>query len=207
MTPFKFRTLETAPEEAKPLLQRKLNQFGFVPHLAGQLAASPEALKAYTSLLHQFQCTSLSPGEQLVVLLAASVENRDALGVATWTHLARKTLYLAPNLIDALRRGDVLGNPKLDALANLTRQIVHRGGRAHGVPLAAFVAAGYVHQQALEVLVGVSLAAMATYAGNLLQTPLNGEFQPDWWSAPLRDDPKQTPDPGADLATIRTQAA
>lgn len=207
MTPFKFRTLETAPDEAKPLLQRKLNQFGFVPHLAGQLAASPEALKAYTALLHQFQCTSLSPGEQLVVLLAASVESRDALGVATWTHLARKTLYLAPNLIDALRLGDVVCIPKLDALANLARQIVHRGGRAHGVALASFLAAGYQPQQALEVLVGVSLATMGAYAGNLLQTPLNGELQPDWWSAPLREVSKDSQSLGPDAASIRTQAA
>lgn len=207
MTPFKLRSLESAPAEAKPLLQRKLHRHGFVPHLAAQLAASPEALKAYSSLSHQFQSTSLSPGEQLVVLLAASVELRDALGVATWTHLARKTLYLLPPHIEALRFGDVLGNPRLDALANLARQIARRDGRGNGVAMAAFVAAGYEQAQALDVLVGVSQAIVGAHAACLLQTPLNGELQPDWWMAPLREPVKDTRAAGTSEAPAQNRAA
>jgi alkylhydroperoxidase family enzyme len=205
MTPFKSRSLESAPDASKPLLQGILKQFGFVPHLEGQLAAAPAALKAYIAMFEQFESSSLSPAERLVVLLASSVENRDAYGVAAWTHLARHSRFLSPAVIDALRVGDVVGNLRQDGLANLARQIVRRGGRSS--PLAAFLAAGFQPEQGLEVLLGVSLATMGAYASSLLRTPLNWELQPDWWAAPLRE---PLPDPLCSdslVAPLQTHAA
>ena len=206
MTPFKFRTLESAPAESRPLLQSKQKECGFVPHLEGQLAASPLVLRAYSTLFEQFESSSLSPAERLIVLLASSVENRDAFGVAAWTHRARESRYLPPTVIEALRMGDAIGNPRQDVLANLARQIARRGGRASGVPVAAFLAAGYQEHQVMEVLLGVSVAAMGAYASNLLQTPLNWELQLDWWTAPLRD-PARDPLSSDQAAAKRTHAA
>jgi alkylhydroperoxidase family enzyme len=207
VTYFKLRSLESAPEASRPVLQGTLKQFGFLPYLEGQLAAAPAALKAYCAMFDQFESTSLSPAERLVVLLAASVESRDAYGVAAWTHLARQSCYLLPAVIDALRMGNVIGNQRQDSLANLTRQIVRRGGRGHGTALAAFLAAGFQQEQALEVLLGVSLATMGAYASSLLRTPLNWELQPDWWVAPL---PESDADPlpaDCSAAPLHTHAA
>jgi alkylhydroperoxidase family enzyme len=44
--------------------------------------------------------------------------------------------------------------------------------------LQAFLAAGYNQGQALEVVLGVSLATLCNYANNLAKTPINPELQP-----------------------------
>ncbi|MBX6393810.1 MAG: carboxymuconolactone decarboxylase family protein, partial [Burkholderiales bacterium] len=38
--------------------------------------------------------------------------------------------------------------------------------------------AGYTQANALEVVLGVSLATLCNYANNLAQTPINPELQP-----------------------------
>ena len=44
--------------------------------------------------------------------------------------------------------------------------------------LAEFLEAGYSHQNALDVVLGVSLASLCNYANNLADTPINPELQP-----------------------------
>ena len=43
--------------------------------------------------------------------------------------------------------------------------------------LAALRAAGYDDAQALDVVLGVSLATLCNYANNLARTPINPELQ------------------------------
>ena len=44
--------------------------------------------------------------------------------------------------------------------------------------LAEFLEAGYTQQNALDVVLGVSLASLCNYANNLANTPINPELQP-----------------------------
>jgi alkylhydroperoxidase family enzyme len=48
--------------------------------------------------------------------------------------------------------------------------------------MAGFRAAGYGERQALDVILGVSLATLCNFANSLAQTPLNTELSPWAWS-------------------------
>ena len=50
MKEFTIYTLETAPDEAKAVLQIAKNTFGFIPNLLGIMSNSPALAEAYLSI-------------------------------------------------------------------------------------------------------------------------------------------------------------
>ena len=55
---------------------------------------------------------------------------------------------------------------------------MEKKGQVSDEELRAFFDAGYTQANALEVVLGVSLATLCNYANNLAQTPINPELQP-----------------------------
>ena len=49
-TTLKVHTIESAPEDSKPLLEQSVKDFGMLPGLHGVLASSPSTLEAYKAL-------------------------------------------------------------------------------------------------------------------------------------------------------------
>ena len=47
MTDFTTHTIESAPENSKPLLQAAKDTYSFVPNLLGNMASSPALLEGY----------------------------------------------------------------------------------------------------------------------------------------------------------------
>ena len=79
----------------------------------------------------------------------------------------------------ALRnRTPIETDPKLDTLAKFTLAVINTKGRVGDEALAEFLEAGYTQQNALDVVLGVSLASLCNYANNLANTPINPELQP-----------------------------
>ena len=66
----------------------------------------------------------------------------------------------------------------LDTLAKFTIAVINTKGRVGDEALADFLEAGYTHENALDVVLGVSLATLCNYANNLANTPINPELQP-----------------------------
>ena len=75
MTDFTFYTIETASEDASGILEQIQTGYGFIPNLFAYMAEAPTTLEAYLSLNSIIEKTSLTPAQQQVALLAASVEN------------------------------------------------------------------------------------------------------------------------------------
>lgn len=184
MALFRSHTLDTAPAEARPLLENAVHEVGFLPNLDAQLAEVPAVLQAYSWLGDQFDRTSLNAVERQVVLLAVSVENGDAFSVAAHTYIARSSVGMDDRCVAELRQGRPLTDPRLDALATFTREIVRSHGRAQDMPLAAFLGAGFTLKQALEVLLGVTLITMSAYASQLMNTTINAQMDPERWRSP-----------------------
>jgi len=67
----------------------------------------------------------------------------------------------------------------LDTLAKFTLAVINTKGRVGDEALAEFLEAGYSQQNALDVVLGVSLASLCNYANNLANTPINPELQPE----------------------------
>lgn len=181
MTQTIIHTVETAPEASKPLLRGALKAFGFIPNLLGTLAQSPAALESYLSLSAAFGKTSLSPTEQQLVLIAVSIENGCYYCVAAHTFIA-KAAGVRPELLEQIRSGTRLSDPKLEALVGFTRKLVLARGFVERADVAEFTNAGYGPQQVQEVLVGLTQKTLSNYSNHLTQLPVDPQFAADTWA-------------------------
>ena len=83
------------------------------------------------------------------------------------------------DVLQALRKGTSIdSDPKLDTLAKFTLAVIENKGKVGEQVLLDFFAAGYTDENALDVVLGVSLATLCNYANNLINTPINPELQP-----------------------------
>ena len=143
-----IHTIETAPEEVKDVLQTvKDANGGYIPNLIGLLANAPTALETYRTVGEINRRNSLTPTEREVVQITAAVTNGCAFCVAG------------------------------DTLAKFTIAVINTKGAVGDEAYNDFLEAGYTAQNALDVILGVSLASLCNYANNLAQTPINPELQ------------------------------
>lgn len=177
---------QQAPAAAQPLLTASQQKYGFVPNLLTGLANSPAVLQAYLHLGDIVNKTSLTPVEQQVVLLAASVENHCTYCVAAHSLIAKRMVKADVAIVDALRQQQTLPDKKLDALANFTRAVVKQRGRVTGIAFDNFIAAGYTKAQVLEVILGVTMKTLSNYANHIMDTPLDAAFQSEAWDVPVQ---------------------
>jgi AhpD family alkylhydroperoxidase len=185
MNPFTLHNLATAPVAAVPILDAANKGLGFIPNLYAHMAEAPAALDAYKQLGSLLEKTSLTPTEQQVVLIAVSVKNNCAYCVAAHSFLARNMVKVPDNIIAALRSGQPLPDEKLNALATFAKAVVReRGWVAGSQEMNEFFAAGYTPQNALEVVLGVTMKTLSNYTNHLTDTPLDAAFANEAWELP-----------------------
>ena len=179
MSEFTIHTIESAPAEVKEVLETvQKDNGGYIPNLIGLLANAPTALETYRTVGAINRRNSLTPTEREVVQITAAVTNGCAFCVAGHTAFSIKQIQMNDDLLEALRnRTPIDTDPKLDTLAKFTIAVINTKGRVGDEALADFLE-GYTHENALDVVLGVSLATLCNYANNLANTPINPELQP-----------------------------
>ena len=182
MTTFPIYSGETAPEGSRPILAAAQKKFGFVPNLFRVMAEAPAAGETYMAVMNIFESSSLSDAEKQTILLSVSFINGCAYCVAAHTMVAGMKNVPA-EIIEALRSGTTLPDPKLDALAVLTRSIVETRGWPTEAAKEAFFAAGYGTSEYLEVIVGVTVKTLSNYVNHAADTPLDPAFEAAKWAA------------------------
>lgn len=177
MSRLTIQTADTVHADAKDRLLAAQKNNGFLPNLIGVLANAPTALETYQVVGAINARTGLTAAEREVVQITAATRNGCGFCVAGHTALARKKLAMPEEIIQALRNTDALSDPKLNALAQFTLAVIDLKGQVSDDEFKDFLAAGYSQANALEVVLGVSLATLCNYANNLAKTPINPELQ------------------------------
>lgn len=183
MSQFVLHTPASAPAASRLLLEGLERQLGFVPNLYAKLAEAPTVLEAYVSLAGYFKRTSLSPTEQQVIVLAASVENGCEFCVAAHSMIARRMAIAPDAVVDALRDQRTIPDARLEVLAEFVRAVVRQRGWLEERDLQSFLAAGFTKANALEVVLGVGLKTISNYVNHIVGTPLNEAFAAERWNA------------------------
>ncbi|HEM5490432.1 TPA: carboxymuconolactone decarboxylase family protein [Streptococcus suis] len=177
---FTIHTLETVRPDLKENLETvKKNNGGYIPNLIGLLANSPTALETYQTVGGINRRNSLTPTEREVVQITAAVANGCGFCVAGHIAISIKQIKMPDEVLQALRQGTPIeADAKLDTLARFTLAVIHEKGKVGDQLLQEFFQAGYTAENALDVVLGVSLATLCNYANNLINTPINPELQP-----------------------------
>ena len=183
MTRFTAYTIETAPEDARPIFEGVKGAFGFVPNLQSYMAEAPELLAGYTALWDLFSKTSLTPDEQQIVYMTSNFENECHYCMAGHTTLATMQ-KMDPAVIEALRAGTPLPDPRLEALHHFTTLVVRERGWVGDAEVDAFIAAGFTRRNVLEVVLGVATKVMSNYTNHIVHTPLDAFMTGHEWSKP-----------------------
>jgi len=171
-----LQTAETAPEAARPLVARSVANNGFLPNLVAVLANAPTALETYLTVAEINGRSSLGLVEREIIQITAAAIHGCEFCVAGHTALALKKAGLERATVAALQRRGLTGNARYDALVAFTRAVIVARGAVGDGELADFIAAGYSQQQALEVVLGVSLATLCNFANNLAANDINPEL-------------------------------
>lgn len=178
---YQIHDLDTAPAAAKEILAGAKKAFGFVPNMLGMMAGAPALAKAYTTLSRIFEETSFTAAERQVVLLTTSYENGCEYCVAA--HSVVAGMQKVPEaVIGAIRSGNPIADPKLEALRRFTAVVVQSRGWPGDEATKALLAAGYGRQQVLEVVLGIGFKTLSNYTNHIADTPLDVSFAGAQWS-------------------------
>lgn len=180
MKNFPDHTIDSAPEEAASILKKAEKAYGMVPNLHRKMAEAPALLNGYWQLSQVFGNCSLSPVEQQVVLIAASVTNNCSYCVGAHSALADMVAVPA-DVTEALRDGSEIVDTKLQALRKFTQSMVITRGWVHESEVDTFLAAGYKQAQVLEVILGIGMKTLSNYTNHLVKTELDTAFQGRVW--------------------------
>jgi len=173
-----LHTIATAPAESRPFVERSLAANGFLPNLIALLANAPEALEAYVRLGEINARGALSLAEREVVQITAARLHGCAFCTAGHSAIALKKAELGLEHVVALQEGRPTGEPQLDALARFTCDVIASRGAVGEASYQALLDAGFDARQALDVVLGVSLATLCNFANNLAGPPINPELEP-----------------------------
>ena len=181
MTPYVQHTVATAPEGSQPILKAIKGKLGFIPNLMATMAEAPVLVESYMTMMGIFERTSLTPTEREVVLMTNNRLNGCTYCMAAHTTVAKMSGVDA-DVIEPLRAGTSIGDPKLEALRTFAAIITESRGWASEEEVDTLIAAGYSKQTVLEVIAGTALKVLSNYTTHIVNPPIDKAFEPAAWS-------------------------
>lgn len=180
MTRFTLHNMQTAPEPARPLLEKSQQDFGMIPNLHAVMAEAPGVLEAYQTLHRLVLESSFDNVEKTVLWQSINVEHECHYCVPAHSGIAR--MMEVPEEIDtALRRGEPLPEARLETLRDFVLTVVRKRGNLSDQDFDAFFRAGFNQRQALEVVLVVAQKTLSNYINHFAETPLDEPFKALAW--------------------------
>lgn len=176
MSNFELHTEESAPEGSREFLAAAREKFGFLPNVLAVQSESTALVKGYMTLSGIFGESSFTPGEQQIILLSASMANGCRYCAAAHTGGAMGQ-QVDGAVIEAIRSGTEISDPRMAALNKFTVQMANSRGWPDAGDVEAFLKAGFTKAQVMEVILGLAVKLMTNYANHLADTPLDAPLK------------------------------
>lgn len=180
MSHYPVQTMSTAPETSRPSLQALQSAFGFVPNIAGVMAASPVLISSLVGLFGNVHGGSFTEAQIQVLLLTNAVTNKAEWAVAFHTTLALQQ-GLTPADVEAIRSGRLPGELAFAALSRLARSLIETRGKLDATDRDAFLQAGFTAEHLLEVIAVTAASTITNYTANVAEPPLEEQFRVHAW--------------------------
>lgn len=177
-------TIDSAPAEARPLLEGAQKQMGMLPNMYATMANAPGLLSTYLHGYDRFRKASgFTPAEQETVLLTISRENSCSYCMAAHSWVAANVSNVPPDALEALREGREIEEPKLNALSRMTKVLLDEKGRPSVQDVEAFLAAGFTERHVLGVILAIAVKTLSNYSNHLFEPVVDAPFTEHAWTA------------------------
>ena len=161
-------TIDSAPQESKPLLQGVNEKMGKVPNLFATLAHSPAALQTYFNLKDAISKGSI--GDKVGESLAIAIAKKASCGYCANAHYTIGGMVGLDDDERALNLQGKSNDPKVQAAIEFAFAILDKRGFVDDSDLESFKSAGWTDSDVLEVLSIVTLNTFTNYANHIAQT-------------------------------------
>lgn len=176
MSDFTFHTVDNSDGERQETLKGIKKGYGFVPNLFGYMVESPIAVKAYLQLNELLAQSTLPAAQLQVALLTSSVVN--GCDFCTVAHRAvGKKSGANQQSLDAINSGTEIEDPQDKALFEMTKSIIDNRGWVDQSEIEAFIAAGFTHQNYMELILVVTIKTLSNYANHVTKPEANPELK------------------------------
>lgn len=168
---------DTAEGARKAVLDKAKRQLGFIPNMYSVMANAPALLDAYLHGYGLFRSESgLTPAEQEVVFLAASQVNGCTYCTAAHSMIADKVSGVRKDVLEAIRAGTPLPDPRLAAVHKLTTEMVQTHGRPDPATVSAFLAAGFEERHLLYIVLALAVKTLSNFSNHAFATAVDERF-------------------------------
>ena len=175
---FPKHSIETAPETARPLLDRVRREYGHIPNVYAKMAESPALLEAAIEADRIFEtATRFTPLERHAVMQTANRVNGCTYCLAAHGHGAVRGGVCPPETDRRLREGAATGDARIDALCRFTAHLVETRGWVETAELAAFLDAGYDRGQVLDLVLAAAVKTMTNYANHMTHPEIDPRYR------------------------------
>lgn len=168
---------DTDDPAARPVLEKAMQQVGFIPNMYSHMVNSPALLDTYLhGYAHFRENSGFTPAEQEVVFLVISDENNCHYCTAAHSMLADQKSGVPTDIRQAIIKGQNICDPKISALADFTRFMVATRGLPTTAQVNAFLDAGYSEHHILDIILAISVKTLSNYSNHLFHTPVDEMF-------------------------------
>lgn len=174
---YKIHDERSAPEKALPLLEATKARLRFIPNLLGGLAEAPQVAEAFMGLTKLSHALSLTSQEREVAVIIISKENGCDYCVANHSMIAEQ-MKVDIGLMNAIKMGAPLENPKLEALRHFILEAMKERGHVSEATQAEFFRLGFTKAQALEIMLLIGIYTISNFSNGLMQVPVDKVFEP-----------------------------
>lgn len=178
---YQIYDINNATDAARPVLEQVVRHYQFIPNALGAMVESPEAVRAYLMLDELAGENSLGEAERHVTFLTITRELDCSYCVAAHTAFAQMA-GLGGEDIQALRNGEALKDPRLNALQQFVRSLIKNECRMSATEVEAFLAHGFTRRNILEIITMISHKMIAVLANRVMGTELDTALEGARWS-------------------------
>lgn len=175
MSTFNVPTREEVSENNQAIFDNLKKALGFVPNLYATYANSDTALENYLNFANAK--TSLSAKEKEAVNLAVSQVNNCIYCLSAHTAIGKMNGFNDEQILE-LRAGKASFDSKLDALAQLAKNISENRGRTDEKVLENYFAAGYTKANLIDTISLVGDKTISNYIHSTTQVPVDFPLAP-----------------------------
>ncbi|REL31309.1 carboxymuconolactone decarboxylase family protein [Thalassotalea euphylliae] len=177
MTILTLHNIDTAPVASRSLLQSSVDKFGWIPNQSAYMAESPALLSSYQHAHSLFSTCSLSEEEKTIVWITIGMINNCSYTVQAHSWIA-KSNSVNDQLLALLIESPNKLPERSHALYAFTKSVARANGVISKAAQADFLAAGYTHENMLDVILGVSQKTMSTLLNSIAGTSIEPQFLP-----------------------------